>query len=151
MPRTVLFVTLVLAACGYNVLHLKYRRHYTERSILTRDTVRTAYQQACYDRRNVIDEGHCYYLRLRFPDTAAIHGGMRLDLERDTALVRADYGLFSIWNWSEERNTVRGTITVLEWSPGHIRLNERVRVEDERRDETRRFNGTRTFKPAEGW
>lgn len=143
---------LLWTACGRNVLTYKGRPHFEERSIiLTEEPVLTLTDHVTYNVREIVDEEFYYYLRMRFTDTSLVRAGMTLDLARDTQLVRADYGVGSVWNWEPEDNALRGTITIDRWTPDTVVLRERVRIDDRRRQQKKSFIGTRTFVHHQGW
>ena len=138
----VLLLVASLSSC--NVLMYKCRPFYTERSMLMPDTMFTLYQYASYNR-HVVDEQRDYYLELHFSDTAKAKIKGVLNLATDTAIVRAAYGLRSIWNWTDEKNKISGWIKILEWNATKVVLKERVEVNDIRRVENKRFYGTRAY------
>ena len=143
---------MVLTSCvSSNVLTYKNRQHYKENSIITSDTVFKLYQNVCYNKPGVIDEEFCYDLKLTFLDTAAAKTKKTLDLQIDTNIVKAEYGIFSVWNWSNENNKVAGQIEITQWNSDKVTLKENVIVTDYRRKETKKFKGTRTFIRKEGW
>jgi len=133
------------------LLTYKHRKYYKENSIITSDTTFKLYQHVCYNRPGVIDEEFCYYITLIFSDTTAAKTKMTLNLETDTLIVKAQYGIFSVWNWSDENNKVSGQIDILKWNKEEIILTENIQVVDNRRKEKRRFKGTRTFIRQKGW
>lgn len=138
---------LILTGCGkINILKLKYRLYYTEKSEITNDTVFTLYQRVIYDKPNVIDEEFSYNLTLTFIDTAAAKAKKTLNLITDSSIVKAGYDIFSIWNLEDERNRLTGGIKILNWNSNAITLKENITVYDRRRNEIRRYSGTRTFK-----
>ena len=99
----------------------------------------------------MIDEEFCYYLTLKIIDTTAIKTKTKLDLETDTSIVKAGYGMFSVWNWSDENNKVSGQIEIIKWDKNEVILKENVQVIDFRRKETKKFIGIRTFNRKDGW
>jgi hypothetical protein len=143
-------VSLLTTGCN-NVLKLASKKHYKENSIITSDSVFTLYQNVCYDKRNYVDEEFCYELRLKFIDTTAARIKKKIDLESDSLIVKASYGVFSMWNWGNENNQVSGQIEILKWGNQEIILRENIQVRDIRRKKTKQFRGTRTFKPKKGW
>lgn len=152
LALTYLIISLVLTSCvSSNVLTYQKRKYYTENNIITSDTIFKLYQNACYNKPGVIDEEFCYYLKLTFIDTSAAKTKRILDLETDTSIVRSEYGIFSVWNWSNENNKTKGKIEIIHWDRDSIILKENVIATDYRRKDTKRFKGTRTFTRKEGW
>ena len=147
-----LIAVLILSSCvGSNVLTYKDREHFKENSVITSSTTFKLYQHACYNKPEILDEEFCYYLTLVFLDTAAAKTKKVLDLQTDTNIVRAEYGIFSIWNWSDEHNDVSGQIKITQWDNDQVTLIEDVIAKDHRRNETKKFKGTRTFVRQDGW
>lgn len=154
MTRLVLtyFILTILTSCSRtNLLTYKHRKYSKENSIITSDTTFKLYQHVCYNRPGVIDEEFCYYITLIFSDTTAAKTKRSLNLETDTLIVKAQYGVFSVWNWSDENNKVSGQIDIVKWNRDEIILKENIQAIDNRRKETKRFKGTRTFIRQEGW
>ena len=143
---------LVLTSCvSPNVLTYKKRQYYSENSIITSDTIFKLYQNVCYNKPGVIDEEFCYYLKLIFFDTTAAKAKKTLDLQTDTDIVKAEYGIFSIWNWSNESNKVFGQIEITHWDSNNVTLKENLVVTDYRRKGNKKFKGTRTFTRKDNW
>lgn len=134
-----------------NLLTYKHKKYYKDNSIITSDPTFKLYQNVCYNNPGVIDEEFCYYLTLKFIDTTSAKTKMIIDLQTDTLIVKAGYGIFSVWNWSDENNKVSGQIEILKWEKNEITLNENVKAVDLRRKETKKFVGTRTYKRKVGW
>lgn len=143
-------VLMILASCRQaNLLTYKRKQYYSESSVISRDSVLTLYQNVCFNIPNMMDEEFCHTLKLSFTDTLAAKTKKVLDLEKDTALVKAQYSRFSVWNWDSENNQLKGRVEILTWDSSGILLKEKVMVYDYRRKTTRRFTGTRLFtRPA---
>ena len=111
----------------------------------------TLYQDIGYNSPGVIDEEFSYTLNLIFLDLATAKTKKKLDLTRDTAIIRSKYGVFSVWNWDDEDNKVSGQIEIITWSKRSVTIKENVFIYDVRRNEKRTFIGTRTFKRRKDW
>lgn len=148
---TYLTLLLVLTSCvSSNVLTYKNRQHFKENSIITSDTIFKLYQNVCYNKPRVIDEEYCYYLKLTFLDTTAAKTNKTLDLQTDTNIVKAEYGIFSVWNWNNENNKVSGRIEITLWDKDKVTLKENIVATDYRRKESKKFKGIRTFTRKDG-
>lgn len=146
------FILTILTSCSQtNLLTYKHKKYYKENSIITNDSIFKLYQNVCYNRPRVIDEEFCYGLTLKFIDTSAAKTKRTLDLQADTLIVKAGYGIFSVWNWSDENNKVSGQIEIIKWDKNEVILRENIQVNDFGRNETKKFVGTRTFKRKDGW
>jgi hypothetical protein len=99
----------------------------------------------------VIDVEFCYDLKLTFLDTTAAKTKQTLDLQADTNIVKAEYGIFSVWNWSNENNQVFGQIEIINWDYNKMTIRENVIATDYRRKETKKFKEARVFTKKEGW
>ena len=153
MTRVILtycFLTILTSCSQANLLTYKHRKYYKENSIISSDSTFKLNQNACYNRPGVIDEEFCYDLTLKFVDTSAAKTKTILDLQTDTLIVKAGYGIFSVWNWSDENNKVSGQIEILKWDKNEVILKENILAVDLRRKETKKFVGTRTFKRNDG-
>lgn len=139
-------LSLALTSCTGNLLTYKHRIYFHEENELVHDSIFLLRQRVCYNRPQVIDEEHCYELQLTFTDTLAAKTKKLLDLATDTALVKASYGLFSVWSWGGDDNPVSGTIQILRWRKDCVVLRERVYVYDRYKQEKKSFRGTRTFR-----
>lgn len=143
---TYLVIVLLLTSCfNSNVLTYKNRTHYLEQSSISSDTTFQLTQSICYNEPQVIDEEYCYTLKLTFLDTFTAKTKRILDLETDTTIVKAEYGKFSVWNWSSENNHVKGTIEITFWDSNKVTLMENLVATDFRRKEKIKFKGTRSF------
>jgi hypothetical protein len=133
------------------LLTYQHKKYYKENSIITSDSIFELYQNVCYNRPGVIDEEFCYVLTLKIIDTSAAKTKGILDLQADTLIVKAGYGIFSVWNWSDENNKVSGQIEIIKWDKNEVVLRENIQANDFSRKETKKFIGTRTFKRKDGW
>lgn len=148
MTRVLLtyFILAILTSCSRtNVLNYKHRRFYKEKSTITNDTPFKLYQRVCYNRPGVVDEEFCHCVTFIFLDTAAAKAKKTLNLDTDTLIVTANYGISSVWNWGEESNKLSGQIEVLKWDKDEITLMENMKTFDNQKKKTKRFKGTRTF------
>jgi len=153
MKRLILTYCILafLTSCSQkNLLTYKHKKDYKENSIITNDTIFKLYQSVCYNRPGVVDEEFCYSLTLKFIDTSAAKTKRMLDLQTDTLIVKAGYGIFSVWNWGEENSKVSGQIEIINWDKNEVVLRENIQVNDFSRNETKKFVGTRTFKRKDG-
>lgn len=149
---TYLIIILVFTSCfGSNVLTYKTKTHFSEDNIISSDSTFKLNQRVCYNKPGVIDEEFCYELKITFLDTTAAKAKQTLDLQIDTNIVKVDYGIFSVWNWSNENNKVSGQIEINNWNCDKVTIRENVIATDYRRKETKKFKGTRTFTRREGW
>jgi len=144
-------LTILTSCSRTNLLTYKHKKYYKENSIITSDSTFKLHQNVCYNRPSVIDEEFCYDLTLKFIDTTAAKTKRIIDLQADTLIVKAGYGVFSVWNWSDENNKVSGQIEILKWDKNEVTLKENIKVIDFRRKETKKFVGTRTYKRKDGW
>ena len=154
MTRLILtycFLTILTSSCRTNLLTYKHKKYYKENSIITSDSTFKLYQNVCYNKPGVIDEEFCFDLTLKFIDTTAAKTKRILDLQSDTLIVKAGYGIFSVWNWSDENNKVCGRIEILKWDKDEVIVKENIQAVDFRRKETKKFVGTRTYKRRDGW
>ncbi len=136
-----------MTSCSHtNLLTYKHKKYYKENSIITNDSIFKLYQNVCYNRPRVIDEEFCYELTLKFIDTSAAKTKRTLNLQADTLIVKASYGIFSIWNWYDENNKVSGEIEIIKWDKNEVVLRENIKANDFNRKETKKFVGTRIFK-----
>lgn len=143
---------MIFTSCvGSNVLTYKTKTHYSEDNVISSDSTFKLIQRVCYNKPRVIDEEFCYVLKLTFLDTTAAKTKQTLNLQTDTNIVKVEYGIFSVWNWSNENNQVLGQIEITNWDCNKLTLREKVIATDYRRKEAKKFNGTRTFTRKEGW
>jgi len=105
---TYCILTILTSCSRTNLLTYQNQKYYSENSIITSETTFKLYQQVCYSRPGIIDEEFCYFVTLKFIDTTAVKTKRILDLQADTLIVKAGYGIFSVWNWSDENNKVSG-------------------------------------------
>jgi len=146
-----LSIILILASCiSSNILTYKNKHHYSEENVIMIDSSFKLIQSVCYNKPDIIDEEFCHNLKLTFLDTAMAKAKQTLDLEVDTNIVKAEYGIFSIWNWENENNQVSGQIEITYLDTNQAILTEDIIVTDHRRTETKVFKGTRTFTRSEG-
>jgi hypothetical protein len=96
-----IFLSLLLLSCSRkNVLSWSQKPYYRaesvrEDSLLSEDSQAGLSQSVCYNAPGVVDEEFCYDLELHFIDTASAKTKKDLDLEKDTAIVRSSFGIFS--------------------------------------------------------
>jgi len=146
-----LFISLIIGCKTTHLHRLKNHPNFSERSVITSDSVKTLVQDVLYNRPGVIDEEYSYMLRYKLIDTTAAKEKRILDLSKDTSIVKTQYFLASVWNWSEPNNLVSGTIEVVHWETNKIILKQNVYVEDYVEKEQVKFIGIRTFETREGW
>lgn len=147
----VLIVTFIFSCTKNNVLLYKHKKYYKENNIITSDTIFTLYQKVCYNKPGVIDEEFCYSLKLEFLDTNLAKSKRIIDLQSDTLILKASYGLFSVWNWENEETRISGQIEIIKWNPKGVIVKEHILCEDIRTNEINRFLGTRVFTRKDGW
>jgi hypothetical protein len=149
MTKSLFFfcILIYLTSCSRgNLLTYTHKKYYEENSSITSNSTFELYQTVCYNNPRIIDEEFCYYLTLNFIDTTAAKAKRTLDLKADTLIVKATYGMYSVWNWSDENNKLSGLIKILKWDKNEVVLSENIRADDLRRKETKKLIGTRTFK-----
>ncbi|MEI8204717.1 MAG: hypothetical protein WCH34_16985 [Bacteroidota bacterium] len=147
-----IFALTILISCNVTrVLNLKHRKYYTERSIISSDTLTTLIQMVSYNVPHVIDEEFSYELIFKFIDTTAAKTKRILNLETDTAIIKTIYDIASVWNWEEETYSLRGKIEILEWKTDSITIKQNVIVDDKRRKDILKFKGKRTFTKYKNW
>ena len=153
-----LFILVFFAGLGTalgqrdtNLLTYKDSIYYSEKSIITSAREFTLYQDIYYNVPGTIDEEFVYTLTLVFIMPKLVHKRRVLDLASDTAIVKSKYGVFSVWNWSDENNLVSGRIEILEWRKRKVTIKENISVWDKRRNKRVKFIGTRTFTRQKGW
>lgn len=149
--QTFILLTILTSCIRTNVLTYKHRQYFKERSIITSDSIFELYQDAYYNVPHIIDEEFAYYLTLKFLDTTVAKTKKILNLMTDTLIVKSNYGVFSVWNWSDEKNKIGGQIEIINWDKDSIIIKENVSVYDIRRKERKKFHGTRTFTRQVGW
>ena len=150
------FLSLLLSATvrgqsDKNLLAYKDSIYYTERNIILTDKQFSLHQDIWFNVPGVIDEEFAYTLTLVFLEPEAARKRKVLNLSTDTTIVKSTYGVFSVWNWSDENNQVSGKIEITEWKRRRITVKENISVLDIRRNERLKFVGTRTFKRQKGW
>jgi hypothetical protein len=148
---TYLILILLTSSCGKNLLTYKHRMHYREDNIIDSVNNSKLCQSVGYNRPGVVDEEFYYELRITFLDSAAAKTKRVLDLEKDSSIVHVTYGIFSVWSWEAEKNTVKGQIEIKNWDPSGITLKENIVATNFTRKETKKYKGTRTFKRKKGW
>ena len=148
------FFLSILLTCGAllscqtpNLLRDKYRPFYSESNTWTvQDGKHLLTQRICYNRPGVIDEEFCEVFTCSVPDSAAFRNKKVIQVERDTAIVALRYGRYSVWNWSDERNQLTGTLELLRWTPEELLLREKIIIHDFRRNERKKLAGKRKFR-----
>ena len=141
---------LLLSACNSsNLLTYKYRLHYHEESVITKDTVFTLFQSIEYNKRNVNDEEHGYALTFKFKDLLAAASKKAVNLAIDTALVETQFNTFSVW-YESDKYAVSGEIKILKWNKNKVVLEENVRIVNSSGHEIYYYRGTRKFKRERG-
>ena len=148
---TYCLLTTLTSCIRTNLLTYKHIKYFNENNIITSGSTFELYQNVCYNRPGVIDEEFCYDLTLKFIDTTASKTKRILDIQLDTLILKASYGISSIWNWSDENNKVSGQIEILKWDKNEVILKENILAVDLGRKETKKFIGIRTFKRKDGW
>ena len=148
----IFILPITLASCvSTNVLTYKHRKHFKERNIITSDSIFTLYQDASYNRPNIVDEEFSYYLDLTFLDTTVAKTKRILNLATDTTIVKGHYGISSVWSWGGDSTKVSGQIEIIHWGNDGITIKENVHTKDFRRKQAKRFKGTITFTKQKGW
>jgi len=135
------------AYCVYARPLLKYKnkRFFEEKSIISKNEENVLFQQICYDKPRVIDEEYCHNLKITFLDLDKAKSKKIIDIKTDTSIVKFNYGIFSIWNWSDEKNEITGTIEILDWGKEEVQLKENILINDIRRNRKRVLQGRRKF------
>jgi hypothetical protein len=152
MKQSLQIFTLIflLASCSTtNLLTYKYKRHYSESSWISRDTVKNLVQEICHSKPRVIDAGYCHSLSITFKDTSEAITRKILHLEKDTAIINCKYGILSVWFWDygeSGKSKISGEIEILRWSKHKIKLREDIRILDERLEKTYKLKGKRVFR-----
>ncbi len=148
MIRFLLFfcISTVFMACdSANLLTYKYKKYYKESNTIANDSVFEANQSVCYHKPRVADGGFCSSLSLRFIDTAAAKTKKVLDLQTDTAIVRANYDFNSVWSWDAPSSKITGQIEILKWHKNKLVLKENVQVFLRSKKQIKKFVGIRIF------
>ena len=142
-----IFCLLFLASCSTtNILHLKYKKNYREVNAISLDTTTIISQSVAFNIPRVIDEEFWYLLTFEIKDTVAVKRIRLVNLATDTTIIKTKYDFISPWNWENENYTLSGTIQIIKWTDGEVRLRQKIKIYDLRRNETIRFFGKRTFK-----
>lgn len=137
---------LILTSCNSsNVLNYKNKRHFTESNNITVDSTFNFFQNTFYNKPGILDEEHCHILKLTLLDTTAAKTKKILSLQSDTNIIKAEYDVFSIWNWTKENNDIYGQIEIVSWNNNGIILKEDISIIDHRRNENLNYKGTREF------
>jgi hypothetical protein len=61
-------------------------------------------------------------------------------------IVKSRYVIFSMNDIKDEDNKITGHIKILSWKKNSIRLKENIIVSDYKRNETKRYKGTRKYR-----
>lgn len=134
-----------------NLLSYKDSTYYKESSIIQTYKMHSKnelilYQEVCYNEPGIIDEEHCYTLKLIFLDKEDIKLDSVLNLSNDTSIIKCEYGILSGWSLSYDNNIqISGQIEIIEWGKKRITIKENIIVYDKRKNTKRVFVGTRTF------
>lgn len=148
MTKT-LQIIIILSACiscnSSNILKYKNQRFFEEKSVISLKEKNVLYQQVCYDKPKVIDEAYCHTLKITFIDLEEAKRKRFIDIKADSAIVKLDYSISSVWNWSDEKNEITGNIEILKWGNKEVKLKEHIHINDIRRKEKVHFKGRREF------
>jgi len=125
-----------------DVLHLRSKRHFTEKDEFYKDSSITIVYEVCYDNPNVIDEEYCRSITFTIKDTLKFRNAKTLDIEKDTAIISCSYNRLSVWNWNDVKNKVSGYIQIISMTDNEIKLDLNITV---RAKEEYRYKGKRTF------
>lgn len=102
------------------------------------------YLGVTYDVRYSIDEEYTRELRFMFKQPIKSLVGKTLDVQKDTAIVKASYDNMSVWDWGS--SPVNGKITVKDCNAAIVKLRMDLYIYDGIRTGIQHYRGTRKFK-----
>ncbi|GEM_PF-4600427 len=148
--RLTILLTLFLIADtsvgqNTNILKLKNKNHYSEHNIYNIDTTPSFIQELCYDKPLTVDEEHCYILKIIFLDTLKAREIKRLNINKDTSIIKCLFDIRSVWSWEDENTIISGNINILTWTNKSIKVRLDLNILDNRRKKTYTYIGDRTF------
>ena len=103
-----------------------------------------------YSVPNTCDAGFHYELDLTFINWKKAKKRRVITLDKDTVLVKSEYGLWSVWMWPPKSGKVSGKIEIVKCDKKRIKIKENISVYDIYSKEKWKFIGTRTFKKKKG-
>jgi hypothetical protein len=149
---TILLLLIIVSVSSIaqttHVLKLKDKRNYSEQNILFSDSVIIFVNEVCYNEPNTIDEEGCFILKLTLIDTTKARQLKKVDVAKDTTVIKCLFDYLSVWNWEEERTTITGVVGILALTKKSIAVSFNVKVIDNRRNRTYIYIGNRTFEKS---
>ena len=127
-----------------NILELYEEEFFEETLHLKKGKLRTLNFSVLYNHPKYIDEEFIHYFKVYIPKSDMVEGNI-LVLNKDSIL-KVDYDLFSIWDWSDENNQVSGDIEILEVNRRSVKVRMHFLIDDIRRDSQLKVNGIRVFE-----
>jgi len=141
----VVFLSITVLACKTeNLLLLQKKQYYFEYNILNTDSIVTLKQTIAY-RPHQIDGGSSTIITLYLLNPTFALQKHKLDLEKDSDIVKCNYDIESVWNWEEEKYSLKGNFEIKDWKADQITIAENITVYDFRRKQNYSFKGVRTF------
>jgi hypothetical protein len=156
--KTLLAAILLSGICFgqiTNALRLKEKRYYAEKNTFSSDTTVNLRQEVCYNKPGVIDEEYCFILNIIISDTLKAKQLKKIDLAKDSSIIKCTWDLLSVWNWEDESTTISGIVTIVSWTKKAIEVDLNVEAYDNRHKEgysykgRRRFSKTKNVTPAD--
>jgi hypothetical protein len=138
---TVITIATNLLGQTTEVLQLGEKKYYSEKDSLSRDSLLNLVQEICYDEPEVIDEEHCFYLKLSILDTTKARQLRLLNVSRDTSIINCLFYIRSVWSpmWNilgDRKATITGTVKIVSWTTNSITADLHLRIKDYRRSKT---------------
>lgn len=143
-----LFVTIITVPSisqTTNVLKLKNKKHYLEENTVLSDSVILFTNQVCYNDPHTIDEEGCFILKLVLTDTTKAKQLKKIDIIKDSSIIKCVYEYQSVWNWDHEKMIITGDVEFLEVTKKTITVSLNIKVIDYRKNRIYLYIGNRKF------
>jgi len=141
-----LFSSDPLIAQTTHILKLKNKKNYSEKSQFFSDSTTTLVHEVCYNEPNTIDEEGCYILTLTLIDTSKARQLKKIDITKDTSIIKSVFDYRSVWDWADEKVTLTGVVNILALTEKTISVDMHIKITDNRRSRAYTYIGTRIFE-----
>ena len=138
-----LFLSNVCFGQTTKVLDLKKEKGYSESNIISSDTGFKLKQEVCSEE--AIDVNYCILLTLIFSDASEAGKLGKIDLSKDTSIVKCIFNWRNDWHWEDRQTAISGFITINKWTKKNVTIDFDIKVYDENFKTTFIYSGERIF------
>ncbi len=137
-------LTILFACQTTKVLSLKNKQGYREYNIISQKRPTEIKQIVSY-RTRALDGNFSYILTFTILDSATLLSKKQLHFPADTIIVKPKFDIGSIWNWEDEKYTLKGDFILLNWTDSAVAIEEDMDVYDIKGKQHFVYRGKRTF------